>query len=270
MGFWKSILFRKDGPRGLRLRLSDSEDKTLWDRGLSLPLLRFLLILLLAILLLALFQSLFGGSLVLEKRKTRQLAHQVQELTRQASRLHTLERQGEESALLLLRMENMLGQDHVLPDSLLSEEARETFTREGVPDSPLASEGQQIIRSMPSAWPLRGWITREFEGIKGQGFHPGIDIAAEEGSPIRAAGDGVVLIAGWNSEYGNFVLIEHGIGISTLYGHGSRLAVSKDDRVRRGDVVAFVGSTGSSTAPHLHYEVRRHGLPENPKKYLLD
>jgi murein DD-endopeptidase MepM/ murein hydrolase activator NlpD len=97
-----------------------------------------------------------------------------------------------------------------------------------------------------------------------------MDIAADAGLPVQAAGDGVVLVAGWNEEYGNFVLVDHGFGVTSLYAHNSSLAVRKEDRVRGGDPIAFIGSTGHSTGPHLHFEVRRHGIPVDPRIYLLD
>ncbi len=95
-------------------------------------------------------------------------------------------------------------------------------------------------------------------------FHYGIDIAAPYGTPIRAAGDGEVVFAGWRRAYGNTVIIDHGNGLATLYAHCSRILVTEGQRVKQGDVIALVGSTGLSTGPHLHFEVRRYGEPVNP------
>lgn len=95
-------------------------------------------------------------------------------------------------------------------------------------------------------------------------FHYGVDISAPSGTPIRAAADGVVVFAGWRRAYGNTVIVDHGNGLATLYAHCSRILVSEGEVVKQGQVIALVGSTGLSTGPHLHFEVRRDGEPINP------
>jgi murein DD-endopeptidase MepM/ murein hydrolase activator NlpD len=95
-------------------------------------------------------------------------------------------------------------------------------------------------------------------------FHYGVDISAPSGTPIRAAADGVVVFAGWRRAYGNTVIVDHGNGIATLYAHCSRVLVNEGEVVKQGQVIALVGSTGLSTGPHLHFEVRRYGEPINP------
>ena len=121
----------------------------------------------------------------------------------------------------------------------------------------------------PSIWPTAGYVSSPY-GLRfgGTEFHQGIDIAAEMGTPIVAAADGVVTAAGWNGGYGNMVDIDHGNGVVTRYGHASAVAVSVGQQVRRGEVIAYVGSTGRSTGPHVHYEVRVDGQPVNPAGYL--
>ena len=122
----------------------------------------------------------------------------------------------------------------------------------------------------PTGWPTNGFISSGY-GLRWNGaeFHQGIDIAAEMGTPIVATADGVVTIAGWNAGgYGNMVDIDHGSGVSTRYGHASAVVVTVGQRVRRGQIIAYVGSTGHSTGPHLHYEVRLSGQPVNPTSYL--
>jgi murein DD-endopeptidase MepM/ murein hydrolase activator NlpD len=99
-------------------------------------------------------------------------------------------------------------------------------------------------------------------------LHTGIDLDADSGDPIYAAGAGVVLSAGWRGGYGNCVVIDHGGGIGTLYGHMSSLGVSTGDTVGQGTRIGAVGSTGASTGPHLHFEVRTNGEPVNPVPYL--
>ncbi len=127
----------------------------------------------------------------------------------------------------------------------------------------------------PSLWPVEGPITSSFgerqDPFNGEGaFHRGIDISAELGQPVRAPADGTVLMAGPASGYGREVLIDHGHGIHTVYGHLSGFAVTAGQDVRRGDIIGFVGSEGRSTGPHLHYEVRIHETPVNPHKYMRE
>ena len=132
---------------------------------------------------------------------------------------------------------------------------------------------RSLYASTPSTWPVRGWITSPFgvrispfSGIPT--FHEGVDIASQTGTPVMATADGVVVKAGFSTGYGNMVEISHGYGLKTIFGHNSRLNVKAGQRIRRGEVISYVGDTGSSTGPHLHYEVRINGLPVNPTKYM--
>jgi murein DD-endopeptidase MepM/ murein hydrolase activator NlpD len=99
-------------------------------------------------------------------------------------------------------------------------------------------------------------------------YHKGQDIAAPTGTPVNATADGVVVIAGWVKGYGNGIYIDHGNGISTRYGHLSRIDVVVGQIIKQGQHLGLVGSTGRSTGPHLHYEVRINGQPTNPLNYL--
>ncbi len=117
------------------------------------------------------------------------------------------------------------------------------------------------------AWPVSGQVTSGY-GRRGSKWHKGIDIAGSSGSEIRAAESGVVTLARWYGGYGRAVIVDHGGGLSTLYGHNSRLLVSEGDRVEKGQAIALRGSTGRSTGPHLHFEVRVNGEPVNPWRYL--
>ena len=143
-------------------------------------------------------------------------------------------------------------------------------------DSPMQSfvaDPQLGRRMVPSIWPVRGQVTGGFgerlDPLSGEGaFHSGIDISAPYGTPMEAAADGIVLHAGPDSGYGNAVLIDHGFGITTKYGHLSRVNVVVGQEVRRGQVIGAVGTTGRTTGPHLHYEVHVNDTPVNPAKYL--
>ena len=140
----------------------------------------------------------------------------------------------------------------------------------GVPDSAPALPSIGLEDNMPTAWPLEfsGFITQSqvHEGRRGE--HPGLDIAAPENSIIRASGSGVVKEAAEDSVYGRYVVIDHGNGFESLYGHASRVVVSVGERVGRLDVIALSGSTGRSSAPHLHFEIRRNGRAVDPLQYV--
>ena len=124
--------------------------------------------------------------------------------------------------------------------------------------------------AVPSIWPTNGVVTSPY-GLRwgGTDFHPGIDIANDLGTPIVATADGIVEYAGWNAGgYGNMVDINHGNGIMTRYGHASQVVVSNGQYVKRGQLIAYMGSTGFSTGPHVHYEVHVNGQRVNPISYL--
>ncbi len=123
------------------------------------------------------------------------------------------------------------------------------------------------------SWPVNGVITSDFgwrnHPIFGrQILHSGVDFGVDEGTPVHAADGGVVVYSGWMDGYGYAVVVDHGNGMSTLYGHNSDLAVSEGQTVSKGSVIAYAGSTGNSTGPHVHFEVRVNGDPVNPLGYL--
>jgi murein DD-endopeptidase MepM/ murein hydrolase activator NlpD len=133
------------------------------------------------------------------------------------------------------------------------------------------------LASVPSINPVasqEAWLSSGFgyrdDPMNGKSrFHEGVDIVAPRGTPVIAPADGVVVYAGWDNGLGRMVVIAHGYGYSTAYGHCDSLLVGRGERVRRGDVIAYIGSTGRSTGPHLHYEVRLNGKLINPYKFLV-
>ena len=128
----------------------------------------------------------------------------------------------------------------------------------------------QLSATLPSIWPSSGEVSSPF-GLRwgGSDFHPGIDIANDYGTPILAAASGTVTAAGWNSGgYGNMVDIDHGNGIWTRYGHAEAVVVTVGETVQKGQLIAYMGSTGFSTGPHVHYEVHVNGELVNPILYL--
>lgn len=133
----------------------------------------------------------------------------------------------------------------------------------------------QLLSSTPSIAPVRGILTDGFGGrsdpFTGEiGTHNAVDISSAVGQAVRAPADGIVVKAEWANGYGNVIYISHGYGYSTRYGHLSSYAVQPGARVKRGDVIGYVGSTGRSTGPHLHYEVRVNNNPVNPLEYILN
>jgi len=113
-------------------------------------------------------------------------------------------------------------------------------------------------------WPTQGYVTQGFKR-----YHPALDIARAIGTPVLAADTGYVVVAGWSNEgYGNYIVIDHGNGFQTLYGHLSKIFVKIGDTVGRGAVIGNMGSTGNSTGPHLHFEIRKNGVQLNPISYL--
>ena len=144
----------------------------------------------------------------------------------------------------------------------------------------MAKGKEKLIASIPAIMPLNnknlkhapsgyGWRTHPI--YKTQEFHPGMDFTAEQGTPIYATGDGVVEIADANAQgYGNHVVINHGFGYQTLYGHMSKIATASGKKVKRGDLIGYVGSTGLSTGPHVHYEVIKNGEKVNPINFYYN
>ena len=135
------------------------------------------------------------------------------------------------------------------------------------------SDQRSLLGARPTGWPARGWVTSDF-GVRRDPFdgqrrmHEGVDIATRTGMPVLATAAGIVREVGSEPGYGKLVVIDHGYGFSTAYGHNSRILVKAGQRVKRGEMVATAGSTGRSTGTHVHYEVRVNGLPVNPHKYL--
>ncbi len=133
----------------------------------------------------------------------------------------------------------------------------------------------ELVASTPTVWPVHGAVNSGF-GIRpdpftGQpAFHEGVDISTARSEPVFATADGLVIRSGWAGEYGKAITLAHGDRYETIYGHLEETLVAEGQKVHRGDRVGLVGSTGRSTAPHLHYEVRVDGHPVNPLEYILE
>ena len=132
---------------------------------------------------------------------------------------------------------------------------------------------QALVRANPTSWPVMGWLSSGFGSRKdpftGQpDFHTGLDISAGQGTPVKATADGTIESAAYNGNYGNSIVITHGFGIATRFGHLSQYAVRAGQKVRRGEIIGYVGATGRATSPHLHYEILLNGQPSNPLRLL--
>ncbi len=135
------------------------------------------------------------------------------------------------------------------------------------------TEQRAKLTAVPSGWPVKGWITCGFgsriDPFSGAlSFHEGVDIANDLGTPVKATADSVVSYCGFEPGYGNIVTLNHGNGYTTRYGHLSKYIVKIGQHIKKDQIIGYVGNTGRSTAPHLHYEVRLNGVAVNPVKYL--
>ncbi|HWA57787.1 MAG TPA: M23 family metallopeptidase [Gemmatimonadales bacterium] len=134
---------------------------------------------------------------------------------------------------------------------------------------------RERVAAMPSIMPTAGWLTSAFSSMREHPIlhiarpHEGIDVQAPMGAPIQAPAAGRVIKTGWESGYGNVIVIDHGYGLQTKFAHCSRIEARTGQIVKRSDVIAYVGNTGLATGPHLHYEVHVNGKPVDPLRYVL-
>ncbi len=192
-------------------------------------------------------------------------AKQTQEQKRQEVTSRSMDRE---------RYLTQLQQDRAKLEQALDEMERQSRALEKEIRDLQAQTGRVKKDKLSMIWPVTGgWISDKYgwrwHPLLGRNkFHAGLDYAANSGTSIRAAEDGTVIMAGENGGYGNCVILDHGGGISTLYAHCKSLAVKKGQEVLKGDVIAYVGSTGISTGPHLHFEVRVNGSTDDPLNWL--
>jgi murein DD-endopeptidase MepM/ murein hydrolase activator NlpD len=134
---------------------------------------------------------------------------------------------------------------------------------------------QNILEATPSIWPTSGWVTSGFAWRTSpftgkREFHKGLDISAPRGTPVYAPARGTVTFAGRDGSYGLSIRLKHNASLTTRFAHLNRIAIKGGQEVTRGELIGYVGNTGRSTGPHLHYEVRLNGVPVNPKRYILN
>lgn len=158
-------------------------------------------------------------------------------------------------------------------DSLSAEAAKQEQSLQELQE--YFQDQKSLLASAPSIWPARGFVTSDFGHrldpyTAERVMHEGLDIAVPYGTPVEAPADGTVVFASTAGGYGNVLVIDHGYGIKTRFGHLSQILVKAGQKVHRGDKVALSGNTGRSTGPHVHYEVRVNGIPQNPRKFILE
>jgi murein DD-endopeptidase MepM/ murein hydrolase activator NlpD len=220
-----------------------------------------------AVLLLATLGGLVTfGRLAAQARMSKRLDAENDSLRIRVARLDDLEKKFGELELTNRKMRVLAGLDAYGSDG--------AEPKERVGDD-IGSRSENIaggpVLSVPRLAPHLGPISRSFMAAgSADGQHPGVDVSGSTGEPILAAGGGLVVVSGTDSVYGNRIVIDHGDGLKTIYGHASKLLVSVGDSVRQGQKIALLGSTGRSSAPHLHFEVLEGNLPVAPGRYITE
>lgn len=238
-------------------------DGKLETRRYEIPYGRLKLLLGAAALLLVVFVVLVSSwwFVAIQAARVTELEDQVARLEEERSKVAELARNLEVAEEQYERVRQLLGVE-------ASRSPQEVALPPLRPDG-AGSPAATVATGRPTAWPLTlpGFITQRRQATDGAS-HPGLDIAVPADSYIRAAGSGTVVDAGVDEVYGRFILIDHGDGFQSMYGHASRLFVEPGDPVEQNEVIALSGSTGRSTAPHLHFEIRREGETVDPLAYV--
>lgn len=231
----------------------------------------------LSILTIVFFVATYGKALV-EAYQAAGLAAENRQLHARNAQIDSLRTELVRLQTMGIQVKKMLGvglseEDSILVANLSPIVYSPAISTTGDMSDAARTEQQLLLKAIPSLWPLKGYVTREFYttgGEKSSRYHAGMDIAARRNTPVQTSAEGVVVSSGWDDTFGYQVTVDHGFGIQTLYGHNSRNIVREGDRVVRGQTIGFVGSTGESTAPHLHFEVKKNGVPVDPRNYLLN
>lgn len=246
-----------------------------------------------AILIFAIVFSLLHGELVHRILARKSLVQENEKLKRYNARVVELEKELNDYKSFVNKVANLAGvkyeagstkqlaylpeeaeaKSNVLPSLSPSQDDKKvTYGEEAsigaLPNPPAVNSDS--LKHIPMGAPIEGWVTKEFavNNPKAGGDHPGVDFATKIGTKVKATADGKVITSGWDDLYGNVVAIDHGNGYVTYYGHNLKILVSTGAIVHRGDVIALSGSSGRSSAPHLHYEIKKDGVAIDPKNFL--
>ena len=265
------LIVPEGSPRSLKFTLS------LWAIRVITGAAAFLVVLVIAMSVLhgkLLYEVIAGKSLKQENERLRMYNTRVVELEKELQEYKTFV--GRVAELAGVQYGDSSGTHAAEYDTLLDVEPSEMI-------SPLAEQqgeilsavdsvetGADSLTAVPRGAPIAGWITQGFsmDVPDFRSAHPGVDFAAKTGTDVKATAGGMVILAGWDEIYGNLVAIDHLNGYVTYYGHNSKNLVKVGDTVSRGQVIALSGNTGRSSAPHLHYEIRKDDVPVNPESHL--
>jgi murein DD-endopeptidase MepM/ murein hydrolase activator NlpD len=209
----------------------------------------------------------FYGHILTRAAQTDRLIEENQALLRYRYKVELLEQNLVEAREFVSRMATMAGIDYEFPGL-----PDDSTIFAGVEDGKMAllMRASTLDLSFPSGLPVQGFITQDFEVIDTDRLHPGIDIACAVGTPVLATAAGEITSADFDSTYGKILVLKHNDSVTTVYGHNDSLLVSMGQNVLAGSRIALSGSTGKSTAPHVHYEIRIHDKPTNPTDYPND
>lgn len=242
-----------------------------WHMDFSYTGLKRIAILLAGLLLVAVFFIANYGHIFWRASQYEIMKKRTREVEAKFSELQDLKRELSGLKKTEAKLQHMLGISQQPVMLSLNDINRSTSLNASVAGdtSPSSNSGDTVSRdsgrSTPNIMPVKGWISAKLGAN-----HTGVDIAAREGDPVVAAADGIVTFAGWDNYFGNKVEIAHGQKFSTMYGHNAKLFVKEKQAVKQGQVIALVGSTGQSSGPHLHYEVRINGKPVDPTYHWIN
>lgn len=273
------LIIPEGGSRNIKFRLS------FWKFWIILGILGFWIILLI-------FFTILYGRAVTDLVSGKSLRQENERLIKYKAKVVELEKELQEHRRFTQRVAELAGIEYPLNTetnlafsqkevSLLNEgethsSSKNTETAPALSERLHSGAEEKIqiesdsLRQIPKGQPIDGWITRGFsmnEYIFG-GEHTGVDFAVKEGTEVRVTADGKVNFVGWDDVYGNLVKVDHQNGYVTYYGHNSKILVNSGDFVRRGEGIALSGNSGRSSAPHLHYEIRKEDIPIDPKDFL--
>lgn len=203
----------------------------------------------------------FYGKVLTQAARADRLAKENERLLRYQHKVQLLQDNLEQTREIVSRLIELAGIDYEFPE----------FPDDSTIFASLDNKGRAVISrrladdlTFPSGLPIQGFISQDFEIEDENRYHPGVDIACAEGTTVLATAAGEVVFAGYDSTYGYMIVLKHNDSVITLYGHNCELLVESGARVLAGGRIALSGSTGKSTAPHLHYEIRINDLPINP------
>jgi murein DD-endopeptidase MepM/ murein hydrolase activator NlpD len=250
-----------------------------FSRTIPSKLVKFILVLLVLWLALLVIVTVNYSGLSIKAAKGVMLEEENDNLRRYLARVVDIEESFKKNRELTARLAEMAGVDleefdsepRIDLQSLASDYPESVSVDSQLIRNKLALSPEELARiRTPQGRPLYGWITRSFKvDVENENErHAGIDFAVKRGTSVAATASGVVVFAGWDKILGNLVIINHDDNYQTIYGHNDKLLVEKGQEVLKGDIIAFSGNTGRSSAPHLHYEIRKDGEPIDPTPYL--